>query len=185
MALAPTVSLTGSNVRDGCARANRPPWICLVQSGPPERGGERILILNEHSNCFPQFSRAANNGSDLCQHHSYTLHGWGPGRQFGAPSAAIYPGPYEWFESGIRRYGFHGINHQYCAERAAQMLGADVKALRIVSCHLGNGCSVTAIRDGQSIDTTMGFTPLEGLMSPFDNARERQANWALINSEKG
>jgi acetate kinase len=80
------------------------------------------------------------------------------------PSAAIYPGPYEWFESGIRRYGFHGINHQYCAERAAQMLGADVKALRIVSCHLGNGCSVTAIRDGESIDTTMGFTPLEGLM---------------------
>ncbi len=79
-------------------------------------------------------------------------------------SAAIYPGPYEWFETGIRRYGFHGINHQYCAERAAQMLGADVKALRIVSCHLGNGCSVTAIRDGQSVDTTMGFTPLEGLM---------------------
>ena len=79
-------------------------------------------------------------------------------------SAAIYPGPYEWFESGIRRYGFHGINHQYCAERAAQMLGADVKAPKIVSCHLGNGCSVTAIRDGQSIDTTMGFTPLEGLM---------------------
>jgi acetate kinase len=79
-------------------------------------------------------------------------------------SASIYPGPYEWFEKGIRRYGFHGINHQYCAERAAQMLGADVKALRIVSCHLGNGCSVTAIRDGQSIDTTMGFTPLEGLM---------------------
>jgi acetate kinase len=80
------------------------------------------------------------------------------------PCAAIYPGPYEWFESGIRRYGFHGINHQYCAERAAEMLGADVKALRIVSCHLGNGCSVTAIRDGQSVDTTMGFTPLEGLM---------------------
>jgi acetate kinase len=80
------------------------------------------------------------------------------------PSAAIYPGPYEWFESGIRRYGFHGINHQYCAERARQMLGADVRALRIVSCHLGNGCSVTAIRDGQSIDTTMGFTPSEGLM---------------------
>jgi acetate kinase len=79
-------------------------------------------------------------------------------------SAAIYPGPYEWFESGIRRYGFHGINHQYCAERAAQMLGTDLKALRIVSCHLGNGCSVTAIRDGQSVDTTMGFTPLEGLM---------------------
>jgi acetate kinase len=80
------------------------------------------------------------------------------------PSASIYPGPYEWFESGIRRYGFHGINHQYCAERAAQMLGADARDLKIVSCHLGNGCSVTAIREGRSIDTTMGFTPLEGLM---------------------
>lgn len=79
-------------------------------------------------------------------------------------SAAVYPGPYEWFESGIRRYGFHGINHQYCADRAAQMLGAEVKSLKIVSCHLGNGCSVTAIREGRSIDTTMGFTPLEGLM---------------------
>lgn len=79
-------------------------------------------------------------------------------------AAAAYPGPYDWFESGIRRYGFHGINHQYCAERAAQMLGADRKALKIVSCHLGNGCSVTAIHQGRSIDTTMGFTPLDGLM---------------------
>jgi acetate kinase len=79
-------------------------------------------------------------------------------------SAAVYPGPYEWFERGIRRYGFHGINHQYCAERASQMLGADAKALKIVSCHLGNGCSVTSIHEGRSIDTTMGFTPLEGLM---------------------
>jgi len=84
-------------------------------------------------------------------------------RQIPLP-AAVYPGPYDWFESGIRRYGFHGINHQYCAERAAQMLGADVRALKIVSCHLGNGCSVTAIHEGRSIDTTMGFTPLDGLM---------------------
>ncbi len=79
-------------------------------------------------------------------------------------AAAVYPGPYEWFEGGIRRYGFHGINHQYCAERSAQMLAADLNALRIVSCHLGNGCSVTAIRGGRSIDTTMGFTPVDGLM---------------------
>ena len=84
-------------------------------------------------------------------------------RQIPLP-AAVYPGPYDWFESGIRRYGFHGINHQYCAERAAQMLGADVRALKIVSCHLGNGCSITAIHEGRSIDTTMGFTPLDGLM---------------------
>jgi acetate kinase len=79
-------------------------------------------------------------------------------------AAAVYPGPYEWFENGIRRYGFHGINHQYCAKRAAQMLKADAKALKIVSCHLGNGCSITAIHEGRSIDTTMGFTPLDGLM---------------------
>jgi acetate kinase len=79
-------------------------------------------------------------------------------------AAAVYAGPYEWFESGIRRYGFHGINHQYCVERAAQMLGVDAKALKIVSCHLGNGCSITAIHEGRSVDTTMGFTPVDGLM---------------------
>ncbi|MGA8872119.1 MAG: acetate kinase [Candidatus Acidiferrales bacterium] len=79
-------------------------------------------------------------------------------------SAAIYPGPYEWFESGIRRYGFHGINYHYCAERAAQLLGKDPKSLKLVACHLGNGCSVAAIQGGRSVDTTMGFTPLEGLM---------------------
>lgn len=79
-------------------------------------------------------------------------------------SAAIYPGPYEWFEQGIRRYGFHGISHQYCAQRTAQLLGQDLKSLRLITCHLGNGCSLAAIRAGVSIDTTMGFTPLEGLM---------------------
>ena len=79
-------------------------------------------------------------------------------------SAAIYPGPYEWFESGIRRYGFHGINHRYCAERAAQLLGKDKQALKVVNCHLGNGCSVAAVDGMRSVDTTMGFTPLDGLM---------------------
>lgn len=79
-------------------------------------------------------------------------------------AAAVYPGPYQWFTEGIRRYGFHGINHQYCAGRAAQLLGKSISSLRQVTCHLGNGCSLAAIRDGCSIDTTMGFTPLEGLM---------------------
>src|SRR5438105_6142078 len=78
--------------------------------------------------------------------------------------AAIYPGPYEWLEQGIRRYGFHGISHQYCAERTAQLLGKDLPTLKLVTCHLGNGCSLAAIRGGRSMDTTMGFTPLEGLM---------------------
>ncbi len=80
------------------------------------------------------------------------------------PSAVIYPGPYEWFKRGIHRYGFHGINHQYCAERAAQLLGQDLNSLKLVTCHLGNGCSVSAIDQGRSLDTTMGFTPLDGLM---------------------
>jgi acetate kinase len=80
------------------------------------------------------------------------------------PAAAVYPGPYEWFECGIRRYGFHGVNHKYCAARAASLLGRDLNSLKMVTCHLGNGCSLAAIQEGHSIDTTMGFTPLEGLM---------------------
>ena len=76
----------------------------------------------------------------------------------------VYPGPYSWFEQGIRRYGFHGISHQYCARRSAQLVGRALADLRIVTCHLGSGCSLTATRDGQSLATTMGFTPLEGLM---------------------
>lgn len=78
--------------------------------------------------------------------------------------AAIYPVPYEWEKQGIRRYGFHGINHQYCAGRAAQILQKDVTTLQLITCHLGNGCSLAAIKNGKSMDTTMGFTPLEGLM---------------------
>ena len=78
--------------------------------------------------------------------------------------AFVYPGPHEWLAQGIRRYGFHGINHQYCAERAAQLLNRELSSLRIVTCHLGSGCSLAAIQNGHSIDTTMGFTPLEGLM---------------------
>jgi acetate kinase len=79
-------------------------------------------------------------------------------------AAVVYPGPYQWFESGIHRYGFHGINHQYCAARAAQLLRRDLSSLKLVTCHLGNGCSLAAIEEGHTIDTTMGFTPLEGLM---------------------
>jgi acetate kinase len=79
-------------------------------------------------------------------------------------AAAVYPGPYEWLAKGIRRYGFHGINHQYCAERTAQLLGRELDSLKLVTCHLGNGCSLAAIIRGRSVDTTMGFTPLDGLM---------------------
>ena len=78
--------------------------------------------------------------------------------------AMVYPGPYNWFEQGIHRYGFHGISHQYCSQRTAQILGKGFESLRLITCHLGNGCSLAAIQHGHSIETTMGFTPLEGLM---------------------
>ncbi|MDA0866848.1 MAG: acetate kinase [Cyanobacteria bacterium] len=80
------------------------------------------------------------------------------------PAATTYSGPYDWLNQGIRRYGFHGIRHQYCAQRAAELLGRDLAELRLVICHLGNGCSLSAVKGGHSIDTTMGFTPLDGLM---------------------
>ena len=65
---------------------------------------------------------------------------------------------------GIRRYGFHGTSHRFVAERACEMLGVDYTKMRIISCHLGNGASIAAIKDGMSMDTSMGFTPLEGLI---------------------
>lgn len=76
----------------------------------------------------------------------------------------MYAIPYELYEKyKIRRYGFHGTSHKYVANRAAEILGKDIKDLNIVTCHLGNGSSVAAVRGGRSIDTSMGFTPLEGL----------------------
>ncbi len=81
-----------------------------------------------------------------------------------APEAYTYPGPSEWEERGIRRYGFHGINYAHVSRRAADMLARPLDSLRLIACHLGNGCSLAAIRGGKSIDTTMGFTPADGLM---------------------
>jgi acetate kinase len=80
------------------------------------------------------------------------------------PPAFMYAIPYRFYEEyGIRRYGFHGTSHKYVAQRAAEHLGVPLADLKIVTCHLGNGASVTAVRQGQSIITSMGFTPLEGL----------------------
>lgn len=81
------------------------------------------------------------------------------------PKAFIYPLPYEWYTDwGIRRFGFHGISHSYCISRAAEVLGRELNDLRIVSCHLGNGSSATASQSGVPVATTMGFTPMDGLM---------------------
>jgi acetate kinase len=80
------------------------------------------------------------------------------------PAAYAYPGPAAWLDEGIRRFGFHGISHRYVSHRAARMLNRPIEDLKLITCHLGNGCSLAAVSGGRSIDTTMGFTPLEGLM---------------------
>ena len=81
------------------------------------------------------------------------------------PCAFLYPVPYAWFTDwGIRRFGFHGISHAYCTGRAAEVLQREAKELRLVICHLGNGCSASAVYHGRAVRCTMGFTPLEGLM---------------------
>lgn len=78
--------------------------------------------------------------------------------------AYIYPLPYELYEENkIRKYGFHGTSHKYVSQVAAEMMDKDIKDLKIVSCHLGNGASIAAIKGGKSIETSMGFTPLAGL----------------------
>ena len=82
-----------------------------------------------------------------------------------APEAYLYAVPYDWYERwGVRRFGFHGLSHAYCAGRAAELLKRPLAELRLVTCHLGSGCSLTAIAGGTSRATTMGYTPLDGLV---------------------
>ena len=77
----------------------------------------------------------------------------------------MYPLPYKYYlEDGVRRYGFHGTSHRYVSARAAEFLGRDINNLKMVTCHIGNGGSITAVLNGKSVDTSMGLTPTEGLM---------------------
>lgn len=79
--------------------------------------------------------------------------------------AYICPLPYELYEKyGIRKYGFHGTSHKYVSQKVAEVMKKDIKDLKIITCHLGNGCSLAAVKNGKSIDTSMGFTPLAGVM---------------------
>ncbi len=78
--------------------------------------------------------------------------------------AYIYPLPYEYYEKyGVRKYGFHGTSHRYVSQRAAAMLKKDIKDVKVITCHLGNGSSIAAVDGGKSVETSMGFTPLDGL----------------------
>ncbi len=162
----------------------------LLESLPPgdiHAAGHRIVhggkVFRESTLIRPEVKTAIANQAELApEHNRIELHAIeAAARQFGPnmpqvavfdtgfhlslPEAAyVYPGPYEWLDQGIRRYGFHGISHQYASRRVAALLARPLASLRLITCHLGNGCSLAAVLNGLSIDTTMGFTPLEGLM---------------------
>jgi acetate kinase len=106
--------------------------------------------------------------------------------------AHIYALPYDLYKKyGVRRYGFHGISHRYIARRAARMMSRGKYDVNLITCHLGNGCSITAVKNGKSVDTSMGFTPLEGLVmgtrtGDFDPAilfflGEKGCDWRELN----
>ncbi len=81
------------------------------------------------------------------------------------PAAYFYALPFDWYEEwGVRRFGFHGLSHAYCAQRSVELLGVPADRLRLVIAHLGSGCSLAAVAGGCSVATTMGFTPLDGLV---------------------
>lgn len=100
--------------------------------------------------------------------------------------AYMYALPYGLYEEyGIRRYGFHGTSHRYVSNMAAKMLGKNIKDCKIITCHLGNGASVAAIKNGESIDTSMGFTPLEGLVMGTRCGDIDPAIVTFLQKEKG
>ncbi len=100
--------------------------------------------------------------------------------------AYMYALPYELYEKyGIRRYGFHGTSHRYVSNMAADMLGKNLKECKIITCHLGNGASVAAIKNGESVDTSMGFTPLEGLVMGTRCGDIDPAIVTFLQKEKG
>ena len=95
------------------------------------------------------------------------------------PESFMYAIPYEYYSKhGIRRYGFHGTSHKYVAQRAAQIMNNNLEEMKIITCHLGNGASVSAIKYGKCIDTSMGFTPLEGLVM---GTRSGDLDPAIVN----
>jgi acetate kinase len=100
--------------------------------------------------------------------------------------AYIYPVPYEYYEKyGVRKYGFHGTSHNYVANKAAELLDKPIEELKIITCHLGSGASICAVKNGKSVETTMGFTPLEGLcMSTRAGSIDPAAVLFLMDKEK-
>lgn len=102
------------------------------------------------------------------------------------PQAYLYGVPYEYYERlKVRRYGFHGTSHRYVAQQGAAFLGKDIKDLRIITCHLGNGSSICAVDHGKSVDTSMGLTPLEGVLMGTRSGTVDPAALQFIMNEEG
>ncbi|WP_294402167.1 acetate kinase [uncultured Clostridium sp.] len=100
--------------------------------------------------------------------------------------AFMYPVPYKFYEEDhVRRYGFHGTSHKYVAGEVAKWMNKDIKDLKIITCHLGNGVSVTAVDGGKSVDTTMGFTPLDGIIMGSRSGSIDPAIVTFLQKEKG
>ncbi len=100
--------------------------------------------------------------------------------------AYLYPIPYDLYETlKVRRYGFHGTSHRYVTARAAALLGREVETTNVITCHLGNGCSMAAVLGGRSVDTTMGLTPLEGLMMGTRSGDIDPAIVAFLHNTRG
>ena len=128
-----------------------------------------IEKIDEMAELAPLHNKAAIMGIRGCQHHMtdtpmvavFDTSFY----QSLPPKAYMYPLPYELYEKyAIRKYGAHGTSHRYIAERAADFLDEDLRDLKLITCHLGNGCSITAVDHGIAVDTSMGMTPLDGLM---------------------
>lgn len=138
--------------------------------------GESVLIddevinrIDELAKLAPLHNKVALMGITACQNQL-------PGKPMVAvfdtsffqtlpPKAYMYPLPYEMYEKHeVRKYGMHGTSHRYVSQRAAEVLGEPIDELKLITCHLGNGCSMTAVDHGIAVDTSMGMTPLDGLM---------------------
>jgi acetate kinase len=117
----------------------------------PLHNPPNLLGIQLAQELFPDLPQVAV--FDTAFHHSMPPHSY------------LYAVPYEWFEKHeVRRYGFHGTSHRYVAQQAVRQLGLSPYSHALVTAHLGNGCSLAAVRDGQSMDTTMGLTPLDGVV---------------------
>ena len=138
-------------------------------SGATRVDEKTLQAIQDAAELAPLHNRPSVLGIEACQEQlpgvpnvavfDTALHRTMPARAY------LYGLPIELCETrGIRKYGFHGISHGYAARETARLLGRPIESLKIISCHLGNGCSVTALDGGRSVDTSMGFTPLEGVV---------------------